>query len=219
MSIEDPPLPRDNPRPVTPDRDPDLIVPLVDPLATLAEQLGSVVDHIRQDINVDLGLRPYRVFSVVTKWAGGKIGYGTPDQISREELLPRPRVIFETKLDSLKDIILSSGKQDTGLVTVDRVSQRYTEEDIQALFPMQPLPEGLQAHIEIGVDQRDGETRKRRFVLATPPWRDAKNFQWRLIVRDQAQSFTRTGRPQVLHTPEEIAANDPTERGNNWWQQ
>lgn len=217
MSIEDPPRPRRNPRPIPPDQNPDL-GGYLDPLSTLTSELGYVVDDIRQDIEVDLGLRPYRVFSIVTYWTGGQIGYGDPEEVSRVELVPRPRVTFETKLDAIKYQMLSGGKQDTGLVVVDRVSPNFTEDDINAIFHLQPLPEAHEGYLEIGMDERDGQAIKRRYVLSSPPWRDVRNFQWRLILRVQEQSFTRTGDPQPVHSPEEVDAASPENPGENWWQ-
>lgn len=184
---DDAPRPRTNPRTNTPDRDPSLEPPR-NPGQSLFEELGAIADDVRQ-INVDLGGRPYRCFSVVVRWSGGQIGKGTAAVVSETELTPTPFV----DLRPMRSEMTAAGKKEAGFVKMKELSPRFTEDDIRTLFHVQPLPAGHQGFIEVRHDQRDGETARRRYTVRGVPWRDIDNFQWIARMSDEEQNRNRDG--------------------------
>ena len=72
-------------------------MPIVGPLSqskatrTLVRKLSPTVDRLRQ-IATNLGVRPYRVFLVRTRWSGEERGEGQEVVYDEREILPTPRV-------------------------------------------------------------------------------------------------------------------------------
>ena len=93
---------------------------------TLASRLVPTVDKLRQ-LNAKFGLRPYRVFLVHVLWSGGRIGAGSPSEISRREILPNPDVI---DLSSTTELVSAFGRTEDGSLIVDQISDRYSEDDL-----------------------------------------------------------------------------------------
>ncbi len=199
MTLDDPPKPRGNPRPVPPDRDPSLH-PNPRPGASLVEGLADVVDDARQ-LLTDFGLRPYRVFSMVVRWSGGAPGVGNPVVVSEKELLPTPKIGLET----LENRMTSGGTSERGIVRMTGVSSRYTEDDIHALFHVQPLPPGHEGYVEVRADARDGRAVARRFVPLVPSRRPEK-FDWIVPMRRQSENERRDLKPGNVHPPHEVDA-------------
>lgn len=172
---------RINPRPVTPERDPNLH-PLRDPASSLVESFGSVVDEMRQ-IATDLGVRPYRLFSVVIQWSGGERGRGKPTVVSETEFLPTP-VVY---LGSTGREATTGGGILRGEARVTELSPRYTEEDLNALFHVNPLGKNQEGFLEVVLDERMGKAIRRRFVRKGTPQYEADKFQWvcKLLAQDQ----------------------------------
>lgn len=196
QSTEFPSLPRQNPRFPTPNEDGGLH-PARNPGGGLVECLGSIVDDLRQ-INTDFGLRPYRLFSVVTRWSGGQHGRGEESVVSEVEILPTPNVF----MDRLSGVLKAGGRDEDGPMTVNEISPRYSEEDISAIFHQQPLPPGFTGFIEMREDTRDGElVTRRRFVVQGVPMRRADDFDWqvKLTIQEPARNvfgqLNRTGDP------------------------
>lgn len=179
---------RVNPRMVPPDRDPGLH-PNPSPERSIVESLGAVVDDARQ-LLTDFGMRPYRVFSIVVEWSGSDRGRGLPRVVSEQEILPTPEVDFA----GLRGQMRSAGKVDTGGATLRELSPRLTEEDIELLFHVQPLPAGQEGFIEIQMDRRDGEARRRRFVVQGAPQRKPEDFEWTVRLASQEGKRERSGR-------------------------
>lgn len=178
MTLEDLPKPNRNPRPQKPNQDPDL-----HPMRgsqSLVEGFGGLVDELRQ-LNTDFGLRPYRMFSVVVKWSGGVRGQGDPQVVSEKEFLPTPNI----GLEGVRVVMTGVGKNERGEITVTEISPRYTEDDIYALFHLQPVPGEADAFIEIRMDGRDGSAIRRRFTALVPTMRAGK-FDWLVKLRRQA---------------------------------
>jgi hypothetical protein len=98
---------------------------------TLAYDLVSVVDDIR-DIPVELGLRPYRVFLVHGAWTGGERGAGELVVSARREILPVPRV---RDMSAVKRGVRATGVTEDGDIAIDRVSAKYTEDDLMGRTP------------------------------------------------------------------------------------
>lgn len=188
QSPDDPPAPRTNPRAVRPNDDTQLGA-LGAPELSLVEDLADVVDDLRQ-LNTDFGLRPYRVFSVVYRWTGGAKGRGDAVLESETEFLPTPNI---TEVDQLRGQLTSGGTDEQGRIRMDEISPRYTEDDIRALFHVQPLPDGDEGFLEMRVDQRDGSTARRRFTTQNVPMRRADKFDWTVRLLEQQPPRSRSG--------------------------
>jgi len=195
-STTDPVLPAENPRVITPNDD-SRIGPSPRPEESLANCLGAVADDLRQ-LYTDFGLRPYRLFSIVTAWSGGEHGRGEERLVSETELLPTPRV----SLASLRGSLSDGGLRERGNLRVDQISPRYTEEDIYAIFHLHPLPPQFTGWLEVREDARDGAyPPRRRFTVAGVPARSADQFWWEvdLVQQDPARNrlgqLNRTGDP------------------------
>ena len=160
---------------------------------SLAADLGEVVDEARQTLT-DLGMRPYRVFSVVERWSGGAIGRGQPKVIQSTELVPPPFVDFMP----LARRYGSAGSVERGDIILRKISPRYTEDELFALVRPVTTP-GEAAYIEIVQDGRFGALgalpRRRRFVVSGTPWLDQARFEWLVKVRAQDNARTRRGAP------------------------
>lgn len=150
--------------------------------------MGGIVDELRQ-LNTDFGLRPYRVFSVVVEWSGGAIGRGDPRVASELEFLPTPVV----NLKPMRTTMRSAGKIEEGNAYLSELSPRYTEDDIQLLFPKKPLKEAQEAFVEVREDARDGSTKRRRFQVRGVPFREADNFQWAATLSNEQEERQRSG--------------------------
>lgn len=182
---------RTNPRPETPNNDPDLR-PVQQPSRTLVEDLGGTVDEMRQ-LYADFGLRPYRVFSVVVRWTGGATGRGDAVVESEVELLPTPRLV---DMGPVRGVSTPAGRTEKGGVQLREISPRYTEDDIRTLFHTQPLPQDRDGFLEVRVDCRDGSTTRRRFIVSGVPFRDAEKFEWRTRLLKQDANRSRAGKVQ-----------------------
>lgn len=202
--------PARNPRPQTPDRDPTLR-PERNPRQSLVEGLGGVVDQMRQ-LYTAFGLRPYRVFSVVVRWTGGRIGYGEAVRESVEEIRPTPKV----DLSGLDADMKSAGRTEAGTVRITQISPRYTEDDIRGLFFLQPLPPGRQGFWEVRIDSRDGQPLVRRIKVYGVPWRRAERFGWECRFIRQDEPPTRTGAPSNIHSPAEVLQAELESRRRRW---
>lgn len=195
---DDVPKPRGNPRALKPNQD-QRLHPNRAPERSLAEELQEVVDEARQ-LNTDFGIRPYQVFSIVARWSGGERGRGEPTVISEVEFLPTPKV---KDYDNLSSELLAGGRTERGTVRLSEISARYTEDDIMALFHVQPLPQEDEGWIEIRHDQRDGETKRRRLVVKGIPFHEGSKFQWVCKLLSQDSDRTRAGQirdPSNLRT-------------------
>ena len=179
-----------NPRAVQPNTDGALHQNPV-PELSLVESLGPTVDGLRQ-IFTDVGMRPYRVFSVVVRFSGGEPGRGREEVASETELLPTPKL----DVRPVTTVILSGGRVERGGARLSEVSPRYTEDDIRALFRVKPLPAGHVGYIESRIDGRDGVTQRRRFAVKGAPFRDAENFQWIVQLGSEDGERSRDGTPR-----------------------
>lgn len=159
---------------------------------SLGDDLSSVVDEAQQLV-ADLGLRPYRVFSIVEQWSGGKRGRGTVSIVSEREFTPPPVINYRP----LRRQLGSAGVVERGEVTLERISTRYTEEEIRSLVPTN-LERGQYAYIEARYDGRDGgEPQRRRFTIASVPYLEIpRRFQWVVRLRPQDDPRDAHGRPQ-----------------------
>lgn len=177
-----------NPRPITPNLDPSLHRN-ARPACSLVESFGPLVDDMRQ-LEVDLGLRFYEVFSVVVRWSGGERGRGTATLVSEMPFLPVPQV---TGLGNGRRDLRAAGNVKRGEIWLRKLSPRYTEDDIVLLFPRE-LRDDEEHFIEVRGDARDGSTARRRYHIVGEPERQAFEWQVRLIKQDEDR--TRGGAPR-----------------------
>ena len=185
-----PPVDFPNPRPQTPNTDPDLRLN-PDPARSLVEQLGEVADGIRQ-LYTDFGLRPYEIRSVIIRWSGGERHRGIPEVISATPLLPTPLI---QNIEQLSEELRPSGTVERGIVRLTEISPRYTRDDIMVLFPRALAP-GEEHFIEATIDDRDGLTMRLRYVISGIPELEADQFQWAVRMIKQDEDRTRDGRPR-----------------------
>lgn len=156
---------------------------------TLAAELAETVDEARQ-IKADLGMLPYRVFSVVVRWDGGRRGVG-PERLVREtEFLPTPEIRLDAQNRELKE----GGARERGKTRLRKVSARYSEDEVRALLH-RDLQDGEQGYIEVRLDGRlDDKPRRRRFTVAGAPFLDQAKFEWTVKVAEQDDPRSRNGK-------------------------
>ena len=165
--------------------------PACRPSASLVESMGATVDSLRQ-LYTDMGLRPYRVFSVLVRWTGGAVGRGRPEVVREVEFLPTPRL---REVSSVRTELRSGGRVERGTVWLEQISPRLTEDEVRRLVAPSGLGAGEEAWIEVRIDERDGNTVRRRFVTSGVPERDAEGFQWRVRLVRQDEGRSRSGEP------------------------
>lgn len=138
-----------------------------------------MVDEARQ-LATELGLRPYRVFSVAVRWTGGATGRGDAVIDEERELLPTPRV---EQMNPLRAEATPVGRRQRGEVRLREVSPRYTEQEITGLCCSSP---GRDVFIEIRMDNREGpQAERRRFAVVATPYRDTERFEWVVVLTSQ----------------------------------
>lgn len=188
----------------TNNNDPDSEIPelggLVFPVAgpdnteTLTNKLGPTIDKIRQ-IASNIGIREYRVFLVHAEWSGGVRGRGSPTEISRREILPQPRVQDAT---STAYVVRAFGLQEEGTIVIDRISGKYTEDDLTGRTPDLEDPvktrsgqDGLDFYWEV-VEAADHDPKPvpRRYVPSAVPAR--LPFQWKVVLTKQEMNAPRS---------------------------
>lgn len=196
----------ENPRLDQPNAPGSPLAPACDPSASLIESLGSLVDDARQ-IAVDLGARPYRVFSVHVRWTGGEVGRGEAVRVQEREFLPTP---YLDETSGVRGELRSGGLVERGTIRLRQISPRYTEDQVRGLCCCSLVgPDGLpdpamEGWIEVRVDSRDGLTTRRRFVVTGQPYRNAeRSIEWTASLLRQDQDSTRAGDPYAYtNTPE-----------------
>ena len=152
------------------------------------EELGETADELRQ-LYTDLGLRPYRVFSVLVQWSGGKIGKGVADVVRETEFLPTPLVDLAPVWTEMK----SAGKVEDGVATLREISPRLTEDQVRGLFFQDALKPGQEGFIEVVEDARDGQSPRRRFGVRGAPYRRAGKFEWACRLQRARKDRKRSG--------------------------
>jgi hypothetical protein len=183
-----PPLTGDdrNPRYPTPNEDPQLHLN-PSPQTSLAESLGATIDLARQ-IAVDIGLRPYLVFSVVIRWSGGEPHRGNPTVIWERPFLPVPKV---ENIEQLNKELRPFGTVSRGEIRLTKLSPRYTADDIALMFPCE-LRKSDEHFVEVRIDERDGRTNRQRYTVSGVPER--KTFEWTVRLEKQDEARLRNGR-------------------------
>lgn len=168
---------------------------------SLAGRLVPVVDRIRQ-INTRLGLRPYRVFLVHVQWSGAQIGLGSPQEISRREILPTPRV---RDISSTSEVYTNMGRVEEGGVVIDQVSAKWAEDDLMGRTPdlLDPaVPRSGKRNAEFFYEVVENRATMpnpipRRYTPSAAPTLSRDGFAWRVVLskvmanRSRQQTFDR----------------------------
>lgn len=122
--------------------------------AVLVDDLLGVIDDVRGDLHPALGVRQYRVFTVLRTWDGEERGAGIFTEVE-DELLPQPLV--EAFVDSLNDRLLAAGLDEAGYIRLRELSLTYTAAEIKGpvLAPNQEWLVRLRDAYGQGEPQRD----------------------------------------------------------------
>lgn len=161
---------------------------------SLAQKLIPVVDKVR-DLSTRLGMRPYRVRIVRTRSAGGKRGVGVESVVFEVDVLPTPKVV---DLNTLQEMVTPVGTTEIGLVQLQQVSGRYSEDFLVGVDSSgAPVPESDAVYYEIEWVRPDGkQTDRHRFALAVVPYYNASSIQWTITLDAQLEKRRRDGRPR-----------------------
>jgi hypothetical protein len=168
---------------------------------SLMSTLSPVIDNIRQ-IAVQLGLRPYRVFIVHVLWTGVKVGDGNPLEISRREILPTPRI---RDMSATTEVLSAFGRVEEGGIVIDRISAKYSEDDLTGKTPdlIDPaMPRTGKRNGEYFWEVQENRpgfprTLPRRYVHAAAPTLMRGGSHWRIplnkqnVDRSRNQTFDR----------------------------
>lgn len=156
---------------------------------TLASRLGPTVDRIRQ-LYTSFGIRPYRVFLVHMKWPGGQRGHGVPQELSRREILPTPRLL---DMSGTTQVLRAFGLQEEGSVAIDQITPKYTEDDLLGKTPdlidlevPRSGPPDVDFFWEV-VENRPSTPQpvRRRYVPNSVPCLVQDGFQWKITLTKQ----------------------------------
>lgn len=170
-------------RPLSPDQ----------PRRSLATRLAPVSDRIRQ-IATNLGVRPYRVFLVWTRFDGEERGDGNETILARKEILPTPKV---PSLESLQEAAYSGGVLVTGTLRVERVSLKFTRydlmgRDIPGVGIVDQIPSNIDFFWEIEMDDRqriEGDrTYPTRYRIMSEPTYRAGGTSWTVTLERQDEA-------------------------------
>lgn len=157
--------------------------------------LVDAVDSVR-DISTQLGVRAYRVRLVWTQWSRGLRGEGLETTVFEHLLLPTPRL---RGLDAVGNTVLSVGSEESGSVTVDRISARYTEDFLggQQAPGGESLSEDLQFYWEVEFIRPAGlSAERRRFSVQGVPTLRAAAIEWTVRLVRAYENRARDGVPR-----------------------
>jgi hypothetical protein len=168
------------------------------PQISLNESFSSLADDMRQMLT-DFGMRPYRVFSVITEWSSGELYRGDERVVSEKEFLPTPLV----DLRPIYTTMTEAGLMESGDLFMREISPSLTEDQVRQLcFNGEPLGAGQQGYIEIRHDTRkEMLTERRRFTVRGAPWHDAEKFEWVVSLSEEEGARERDGSIEGVASP------------------
>jgi hypothetical protein len=134
---------------------------------TLVDHLSPMLDRVRA-IPSRLGVQPYRVFLLTTRWSENEYGEGTESLVSETEITPPPLVELGVTID-----FRPFGADCSGKLVLSQISLRYSEEEL-----VPTVPEGTQFYFE--VRRTDGANRVRAFPDTKPVRNGKKGLGWSL---------------------------------------
>lgn len=161
---------------------------------TLGQKLIPAVDRIR-DLYTRFGARPYRVHIVRTRSSGPTRGVGVEQVVQELELLPVPMVV---DMRSLTEMVTPVGVNEQGIVQLQYISGRYTEEQLLGFGPSgAPVAPNETVYYEITFFRRDGRpAERRRFVRDSVPSYNALQFQWMVTLVSALENRSRDKSPE-----------------------
>ena len=167
------------------------------PNKSIQGRLQPAVDRIRQLVTT-FGLRSYRVFLVHQTWTGGRRGVGEPMEISRREILPTPRVADMT---ATLEVMRAFGLQEEGSLTVDKITSKYTEDDLMGRTPdLLDVPNTRAGGDEfdffwevVAAREDNPNPVRRRYVPTSAPHLSKGGFGWRVVLTKQEYDRNRSG--------------------------
>jgi hypothetical protein len=139
--------------------------------ASLAASFIPVADQIR-DLAVGMGMRPYVVRIVTTRWTGRRPGVGVQVVLAEHTLEPVPLVIG---LSSLREESVEGlGFSETGVIELSGVSGTYSEDLLRAVTPAELLGSdpSVETFYEVETLNLDGSAgdRRRFAIVGVPVW-------------------------------------------------
>lgn len=179
-------------------------MPKIRPLApgqakrTLAARFAPLADRMRQ-LNTNMGVRPYRVWLVWTKFGGDERGAGTERVVRRKEILPTPKVV---ELD-VTFASYAAGTAGDGDLKLEEVSAQFRYDELRGT----PCPTGDEETVEqpydfyyeVQLDDRQegpGHPNQRnRYRLKGQPWLRPGMVMWSLILENASADAQRDGTP------------------------
>lgn len=161
---------------------------------TLAQRFIPLADQLR-DLLTKFGLRPYKVKIIRVKWSGGERGLGTFTVLSETAILPTPRV---QDMQSLTEIVQAVGLDEVGMIRVDEISGRFTEDELMGRdTDGNSIPLDEEVFYEIEFPRLDGKpSNRRRFYPRSPPQYFAGRLQWSLNLEKANEDRLRNGDPE-----------------------
>jgi hypothetical protein len=161
---------------------------------TIAARIAPRIDRVRQ-IATRLGIRPYRVMLVWTRFDGAERGEGDEVEARRIEILPTPKV---EDLSAVTLNPLAAGVLPMGTIRVSEVSATMTSDLLNGRWvPRQHeehLPEPYAFYYEVVEDGRgDSPAARQRYRLAAQPFLKADDVQWVLLLERVSEDAHRDG--------------------------
>jgi hypothetical protein len=132
----------------------------------LVDSLLSVVDDLRGELHPAMGVRHWRVYTVLRTWSGSEIGDGDPSD-TLTEILPQPLVSWD-----LRNELTLGGLDEKGSITLSEVSLTYTEAELTG--PNHAL-EDNQQWLYLLREAHGQAMEDRWFGIQDPPWPDRIN--------------------------------------------
>lgn len=158
---------------------------------SLAARLGCVADSVR-GLNTKLGLRPYTVRLVHTRWSGRRRGTGV-ELVAREtDIVPTPAI---QDMAMLRDLLVAPGRDEQGEVRITEISMRFTEDQLMGRNPDGSVAADLDFFWEVLFPQADGSAIRRRFTPSGPPILQPDKQQWVIDLLRASEDRMRDGVP------------------------
>jgi len=143
--------------------------------ASLGQKLVPVVDGAR-DIATKLGLRPYVVRLVWTRWSEGARGEGSEIVAKTEVLTPIPK---SPDLSDLSTVVGAGGEEEQGSIRVNGISGRYSENFLKGCDEEgNPPADDVSFYWEVEFPLAGSGKVVRRFSVRGVPVYLAGSLQW-----------------------------------------
>lgn len=160
---------------------------------TIAHRLATRIDRVRQ-IRTRVGLAPYQVFRVWSRYGGQSVGEGHEKILQRTEFLPTPKI---DDLTAMSYSLVSTGVMPVGTLRVTRISATLT---LDMLKGRKGGPVGWEGrpnedyYFEVAEDGRGDDPAERNiYRIAAEPSRQAGKIGWMMLLSRDATDNNRNG--------------------------